>query len=132
MGTQPDAVIAALNAFPPPIVLIAGGRGKDLSLDTLAVAVAERTAATVLIGESAPEMERLFGAAGAPTIERAASLAEAVERAAAIARRLRQAGAEQATVLLSPAAASFDMFVDYAERGRAFRDAVRAVTGGER
>ena len=35
-GTQPDAVIAALRSFEPPIVLIAGGRSKDLDLRELA------------------------------------------------------------------------------------------------
>jgi UDP-N-acetylmuramoylalanine--D-glutamate ligase len=46
----------------------------------------------------------------------------------AIARQTLAAGAPPpATVLLSPAAASFDMFVDYAARGRAFKDAVAAV-----
>jgi UDP-N-acetylmuramoylalanine--D-glutamate ligase len=130
MGTQPDAVIAALRAFAPPVVLICGGRSKDLALDELAAVVAERAAAVVLIGESAVEMERLFAAAGAPHIERAASLEWAVERASALARELRPASGAEATVLLSPAAASFDMFVDYAARGRAFRDAVRAIAEG--
>jgi UDP-N-acetylmuramoylalanine--D-glutamate ligase len=130
MGTQPDAVIAALRAFAPPVVLIAGGRSKNLALDELAAVVAERAAAVVLIGESAVEMERLFAAAGAPHIERAASLEWAVERASALARELRPASGAEATVLLSPAAASFDMFVDYAARGRAFSDAVRAIAEG--
>jgi UDP-N-acetylmuramoylalanine--D-glutamate ligase len=126
MGTQPDAVIAALRAFEPPIVLIAGGRSKDVPLDELAPVVAERAAAVVLIGEMADELERMFAAAGSRTLERAATMDEAVARAAALARDLaRTTGAAQVTVLLSPAAASFDMFLDYAERGRAFRDAVK-------
>ena len=57
---------------------------------------------------------------------------DAVRRAAADRARRSLAGATRApaTVLLSPAAASFDMFVDYAARGRAFRDAVAAVISG--
>ena len=51
-GTQPDAVIAALRSFAPPIVLIAGGRAKGVAIDELARVVAERAAAAVLIGES--------------------------------------------------------------------------------
>lgn len=127
-GTQPDAVAAALRAFEPPLVLIAGGRGKDVSLDELAAEVARRTAAVVLIGETADEMAALFSAAGARQLERAPDLATAVERADALARAARRrSGAGEATVLLSPAAASFDMFVDYAARGSAFKEAVRAL-----
>jgi UDP-N-acetylmuramoylalanine--D-glutamate ligase len=124
-GTQPDAVAAALRAFDPPIVLIAGGRDKDVDLSALAPVVAERAAAAVLIGESGPMLERQFRDAGLAVSERAPDLDTAVVRADAIARERLAAGApEPATVLLSPAAASFDMFVDYAARGRAFKEAV--------
>ena len=127
-GTQPDAVAAALRAFDPPIVLIAGGRDKDVDLSALGAVVAERAAAAVLIGESGPALESLFRAAGLDRTARAATLDEAVRQADAIAReRLAAGDREPATVLLSPAAASFDMFVDYAARGRAFRAAVAAL-----
>jgi UDP-N-acetylmuramoylalanine--D-glutamate ligase len=128
-GTQPDAVVAALRAFGPPIVLIAGGRDKGIDLTDLAPVVAERAAAAVLIGESGPGLESSFRAAGLVRTERAASLEEAVDRADAIARDILASGDGQgeATVLLSPAAASFDMFVDYAARGRAFKAAVAAL-----
>ncbi|MEA2519769.1 MAG: UDP-N-acetylmuramoylalanine--D-glutamate ligase, partial [Chloroflexota bacterium] len=127
-GTQPDAVAAALRAFDPPIVLIAGGRDKDIDLSALGPVVAERAAAAVLIGESGPTLEALFRSAGLARSERAATLDEAVRRADDIARELLAGGADgPATVLLSPAAASFDMFVDYAARGRAFKAAVAEV-----
>ena len=126
-GTQPDAVIAALEAFPAPVVLIAGGRDKDVDLSALGPAVARRAAAAVLMGESGPDLERRFRDAGLARTERAETLADAVIRADALAREaLEAAGSDHgpATVLLSPAAASFDMFRDYAARGRAFKDAV--------
>ncbi len=141
-GTQPDAVIAALRAFDGPIVLIAGGRDKGVDLSELATEVAKRATAAVLIGESGPELERLFRAAGLAATERADSLEAAVAHADALARETLQArvvavarpagatlagGAPSrptATVLLSPAAASFDMFEDYEARGRAFKAAV--------
>jgi UDP-N-acetylmuramoylalanine--D-glutamate ligase len=133
-GTQPDAVIAALRAFDPPIVLIAGGRDKDVDLSGLPPVVAERAVAAVVIGESGPALGRRFREAGLATVEEAASLEAAVERADALAREalatLRAShgpAAGPATVLLSPAAASFDMFVDYAARGRAFKAAVAAL-----
>jgi UDP-N-acetylmuramoylalanine--D-glutamate ligase len=138
-GTQPDAVIAALRAFDGPIVLIAGGRDKGIDLAALAPVVAERAVAAVLIGESGPSLGASFREAGLDRTEVAADLDDAVRRADALARdALASAGgptvAGPATVLLSPAAASFDMFTDYAARGRAFKVAVAALsarrTGG--
>jgi len=128
-GTQPDAVIAALQAFPAPVILIAGGRDKGVDLAALGPVVAERAIAAVLIGESGPALERRFRDAGLQRTERAETLDEAVERADALARAALAAAAGEgpATVLLSPAAASFDMFPDYAARGRAFKDAVADV-----
>ena len=124
-GTQPDAVAAALHAYDPPIVLIAGGRDKGVDLTDLAAVVAERAVAAVLIGESGPTLEAMFRAAGLAETRRASSLDDAVRTAYALARERREPGDPgYATVLLSPAAASFDMFVDYAARGRAFTEAV--------
>ena len=129
-GTQPDAVIAALWAFEAPVVLIAGGRDKGVDLDQLSAVVAQRAAAAVVIGETGPELERRFRAAGLEHVERAGSMEEAVARADTLARAAlagSRHGADPATVLLSPAAASFDMFPDYAARGRAFKSAVAAL-----
>jgi UDP-N-acetylmuramoylalanine--D-glutamate ligase len=125
-GTQPDAVIAALRAFEPPLVLIAGGRDKGVDLRELAAVAGETATAAVLIGESGPVLETLLAGAGVPRTAQARSMDEAVATADAMARdalRHRPPGTV-ATVLLSPAAASFDMFEDYAARGRAFIAAV--------
>jgi UDP-N-acetylmuramoylalanine--D-glutamate ligase len=126
-GTQPDAVIAAVRAFEGPLILIAGGRDKGVDLDELATVVGDRVTAAVLIGESGPALERLFRDAGLDRVERAATLDEAVARADALARETIDEGGPGPTVLLSPAAASFDMFEDYAARGRAFKAAVAAL-----
>jgi UDP-N-acetylmuramoylalanine--D-glutamate ligase len=125
-GTQPDAVIAALRAFPAPVVLIAGGRDKGVDLSELARVAATTASAAVLIGESGPTLEALFRDAGLARTARAATLEEAVATADAFAHlALGEApGGTVATVILSPAAASFDMFEDYAARGRAFIAAV--------
>jgi UDP-N-acetylmuramoylalanine--D-glutamate ligase len=121
-GTQPDAVIAALRSFDPPIVLISGGRSKNVAIDELSREVAQRAAAVVVIGETADEFTAAFAAAGANDIERAADLETAVRRSNEIAQA--HGGG---TVLLSPAATSFDMFVDYAARGNAFKDIVHRL-----
>jgi UDP-N-acetylmuramoylalanine--D-glutamate ligase len=129
-GTQPDAVIAALRAFDPPVVLIAGGRDKGIDLSMLPPVVAERAAAAVVIGESGPDLGRRFREAGLTTVTSATSVDQAVRMADTLAREARDAmgaAAGPATVLMSPAAASFDMFVDYAARGRAFKSAVAAL-----
>jgi UDP-N-acetylmuramoylalanine--D-glutamate ligase len=128
-GTQPDAVIAALRAFDAPVILIAGGRDKGVDLDELIAVAGERAAGAVVIGESGPELGRRLAAAGVPEVEAASSMDDAVSRADALARAARAANGDdrRATVLLSPAAASFDMFDDYAARGRAFKDAVAAL-----
>jgi UDP-N-acetylmuramoylalanine--D-glutamate ligase len=121
-GTQPDAVIAAVRSFPKPLVLIAGGRSKHVPVDDLAGAVAERVSAAILIGETAAELAAAFRAAGLEHVELADSMEAAVRRATAIAR-----AETPSVVLLSPAAASFDMFPDYEARGAAFKAAVAAL-----
>ncbi|HEX7495289.1 MAG TPA: UDP-N-acetylmuramoyl-L-alanine--D-glutamate ligase, partial [Candidatus Limnocylindrales bacterium] len=136
-GTQPDAVMAALQAFPRPLVLIAGGRDKGVDLSALGPVAAARADAAVLIGESGPMLAEMFRGHGMTCVELATSLEEAVARGDALARGLLEARAAAgspgpATVLLSPAAASFDMFVDYAARGRAFKAAVAALADQRR
>ncbi len=117
-ATIPMAAIAALEAFDPAdVVLIAGGQGKGLDYTAFADAIVARCRAVVLIGETAGELERLI--AGRVSISRAGSMDEAAELAAAAAE-------PGDVVVLAPAAASFDMFADYAARGEAFRAAARA------
>lgn len=130
-GTQPDAVIAALHAFRPPIVLIAGGRDKGVDLAELIRVAGETLDAAVLIGETGPELEVRLREAGVSRTARATSMDEAVATAARMAHdaRVGREADTTATVLLSPAAASFDMFEDYAARGRAFINAVERLTG---
>ncbi len=117
-ATIPMAAIAALDAFDPArVVLIAGGQGKGLDYTTFASAIAARCRAAVLIGETAGELERLI--AGRVPVLRAGDMDEAADLAAAAAE-------PGDVVVLAPAAASFDMFADYAARGEAFRTAARA------
>jgi UDP-N-acetylmuramoylalanine--D-glutamate ligase len=118
-ATIPMAAIAALDAYAPaPVVLIAGGRGKGLDYAALADTIARRARAAILIGETAGELAELLR--NRLPVQRAGSMHEAVAKAAGLA----QVGD---VVLLSPAAASFDMFDDYAARGDAFRRAVAAL-----
>jgi UDP-N-acetylmuramoylalanine--D-glutamate ligase len=112
-------------------VLIAGGRDKGVDLSEMARVAASTAHAAVLIGESGPMIEGLLREAGLTRTRRAASMDEAVAAAAGFARDALATSPEGtvATVVLSPAAASFDMFEDYAARGRAFMAAVARLVG---
>jgi len=127
-ATIPDASAAALKAFAPPILLIAGGRVK---LEAQAYArwaadVAGRAAYLLTIGEAQTMMGDLARQAGMPAEKIIASgdLQSAVRDAA----RLAPAGA---TVILSPACSSFDQFASYEERGARFREMAQAIAAGE-
>jgi UDP-N-acetylmuramoylalanine--D-glutamate ligase len=121
-ATNPSSVIAALNAFARPVVLIAGGKSKRTEFGELGAAAAGRAKAVVLIGEAAEDL-----ASAMPDLEtvHAASMDEAVR----IARTLASRGD---VVLLSPGCASFDMFESAEQRGEAFREAVLAPLAAAR
>lgn len=116
IATNPESVLAALDALPGPIVLIAGGYDKKLPFDALAEKMAGRVRLLVTLGETGPRIAELArGRAG--EIASAKTFDEAVRTAASAAR-------EGETVLLSPACASYDMFRNFAERGRRFKELV--------
>ncbi len=123
-GTNVGASVTALRGLrEPKAVLIAGGRDKHTGYDDLVAALRERGRAAVVIGEAADAIEVAIG--GAIPVVRAASMAEAVKRSAELAK-------SGDAVLLSPACSSYDMFRDYAHRGREFAAAVSALNGGDR
>jgi UDP-N-acetylmuramoylalanine--D-glutamate ligase len=121
-GTNVGAVVAALDHFPRPVILIAGGRDKGGDYAPLAEALRRVGRAAVLIGEAADKMQAAFR--GVLPVERAPTLEAAVEAAR---RRARPGDA----VVLSPACSSFDMFRDYAHRAEVFRGAVARLGGRE-
>ena len=110
----------AIESFDRGVVAIMGGRFKGGDLADLRDAVAPRVDAIVAIGEAAPLIRAALSEA--TTIHDASSMSDAVRRAFALAR-------PGGVVLLAPACASFDMFRDYAERGRAFKEEVHKLEG---
>ena len=124
-ATNTGSLAVALRSFERPVVLIAGGRDKGQDFTPLAPLVRERTHAVVLIGEGAPRLAAHWAGA---TLLRAGSLAEAVERAFISAR---EAPGGPLPVLLSPGCASFDMFLDFEDRGRRFKDEVARLAARE-
>jgi UDP-N-acetylmuramoylalanine--D-glutamate ligase len=119
-ATNVDAAKRAIESFQSDLVPIMGGRFKGGDLRLLRDAVGSRAKAVVAIGEAASLIHDALG--DVVTVKDAATMRDAVAMAFALAR-------PEGVVLLAPACASFDMFSDYAERGRRFKDDVRRVTG---
>jgi UDP-N-acetylmuramoylalanine--D-glutamate ligase len=118
-ATNPDATVAALDAYPAGVHLIAGGRAKGTPFGALAETARGTVVRAYLVGEAGEEIGRALAREGIPA-EDAGTVEAAV--AAAAARAI-----PGETVLLSPGCASFDQFADYQERGEAFRAAARAA-----
>jgi UDP-N-acetylmuramoylalanine--D-glutamate ligase len=118
-GTNVGATVAALLGMTQPVVLIAGGDGKQQDFSPLKGAVDARARAVVLIGRDAPLIEQALRGSRV-TCVRASDLNDAVNQAYALA----QAGD---AVLLSPACASFDMFRNYTHRAEVLVAAVHAL-----
>jgi len=114
-ATNVDSAIKAIEAFESPVILIAGGVDKGARFERLAAALEGRVREVVTIGVAAPRIEEAI--AGRVPVRRAPDMAGAVSIATGIAR----AGD---VILLAPACASFDMYANYEERGRDFRNAV--------
>lgn len=117
-GTNVGATIAAVSGMQGPLVMIAGGDGKNQDFAVLADAFRGKVRHTVLIGRDAIAIA--VALKGVCTLEMCSSLEEAVRAAA----RAAQPGD---TVLLSPACASLDMFRDYTHRGAVFTQAVKEL-----
>lgn len=122
-GTNPDSTLVAIDTFPGRgMVLILGGRDKGVDLESLAKKVKDAAKAVVLVGEAAERFENALRMAGFKNIYHAGfSMAEAVKKAFALA-------SPADIVLLSPACASFDMFTNFEERGRVFKEIVITLT----
>jgi UDP-N-acetylmuramoylalanine--D-glutamate ligase len=118
-ATNVGAAVRAIEAVPGRVLLLAGGVDKGGDYGPLVRAAAARVRLALVYGAAAARIGDAL-VAGGVAVEQAASLPEAVARAAQVAE-------PGDTVLLAPACASFDMFTDYAARGRAFRAAVEAL-----
>ena len=116
IATAPERTMADIHSFTEPIVLLLGGRDKDLPWENLANLVRQRVEHVVLFGEAAGKIAAALEQAKGPlplTMERCEDLKEAVEAAARVAT-------PGSVVLLSPGGTSFDQFSDFEERGKAF------------
>jgi UDP-N-acetylmuramoylalanine--D-glutamate ligase len=120
-ATNVDAAIRSIASFNRPIVLIAGGRHKGSDYAPLVRVSKGRVKKAFLMGESKQLMAEAFE--GKIPYATAEDMDDAVTKALSVAKA-------HEVVLLAPACSSFDMFTDYAHRGRAFKEAVERLQHG--
>ena len=124
IATAPERTMAAIEAFEGPLVLLLGGRDKNLPWDDLAQLIHRRVRAVVLFGEAAGLIEKALRAVKKGETLQVISRCNTLEEAVQAAAKLAQPGD---TVLLSPGCTSFDAFKDFEERGEYFRKLVNAL-----
>lgn len=125
IATTPERAIAAIKSFDEPIVLLAGGRDKDLPWEDLAALIHQRVDHLVLFGEAGDLIQSVVGEQEAGqrpyTLDQCTGLEEAVKTAAGKVE-------PGDVILLSPGGTSFDEFIDFEDRGRQFQQWVKALS----
>lgn len=119
-GTNPDAAIKAVEAMVRPTIVIGGGYDKKNTYEEWIASFGDKVKCLVLLGETKDAIAATAKKAGFTNIIMTQSLQEAVE----VSSREAKSGD---AVLLSPACASWDMFKSYEERGKLFKEYVRAL-----
>ena len=117
-ATTAESCLWALENTSSPVFLIAGGKDKGVDYSVIINEARKKVKEVILIGEAKKAIRSALS--GALNVDDAGSLQEAVAKAFAKAR-------SGDCVLLSPMCSSFDMFTNYEERGRVFKEAVRAI-----
>jgi UDP-N-acetylmuramoylalanine--D-glutamate ligase len=127
IATTPERTLAGIRSFEEPLVLLLGGKDKDLPKDELAQEALRRCHGIVFFGADGALLEAAVEANAAfvapedrPQTVRVVTLAEAVAQA-------REIATSGEVVLLSPACTSFDAYKNFEERGEEFRALVRAM-----
>ena len=124
IATAPERAIAALRSYQRPIILLAGGRDKDLPWQDWAQEAQKRARIIIAFGEAAPIIQRALQKHPAqgqrPPLHQVKDLPQAVQLAHQLART-------NDVVLLSPGGTSFDAYVDFAARGQHFRQLVKSI-----
>ncbi|MHB8777537.1 MAG: UDP-N-acetylmuramoyl-L-alanine--D-glutamate ligase [Anaerolineales bacterium] len=124
IATAPQRSMAAIHAFDEPIVLMLGGRDKNLPWNEVARLICERVDHLVVFGEAAKMIQKIVAGIGG---ERSVDIhcVKTLRDAIALAAEIAEAGD---IVLLSPGGTSFDEFNDFSERGEVFRKWVLELT----
>ena len=125
IASSPNRTIAGLNSYNERIVLIAGGRDKHLDYDPIAKPIIEHVDTLIVMGETAEKIKNavtreLENQKKTLKIIKVANVEEAVKTAREIAK-------PNEIVLFSPASTSFDMFKNFEERGKKFKEEVNKL-----
>lgn len=119
-ATNPESTVKALEAFAGNIILIAGGRDKNTDLTEVMTLAKNKVDHLILLGEAKTRFIEAAKQHGVHNIHDISSFQEAITLAHRLARSPQ-------VVLLSPACASYDMFNNYEERGRVFKELVHCL-----
>lgn len=125
IGTSPTRTIAGLNAFDEKIVLIAGGYDKNLDYEPIAKPILDNVSTLILMGQTAEKIFLAVKAEGERINKEVNTyMCETLEETVKLAKKFAKPGE---VVLFSPASASFDLFKNFDERGKKFKEIVNNV-----
>jgi UDP-N-acetylmuramoylalanine--D-glutamate ligase len=131
IATAPERVLAALASFTEPLILLAGGRDKELPWAEFARQAVHRVRILVLFGEAAPLIYSVIKQAITQALNSASTIlldeVLVVENLAEAVAEAKENSVPGDVVLLSPGGTSFDAYRDFAERGVHFRRLVHAL-----
>ncbi|MCI8617373.1 MAG: UDP-N-acetylmuramoyl-L-alanine--D-glutamate ligase [Clostridia bacterium] len=124
-SSSPTRTLSGINAFKENIILIAGGYDKNLEYEPLAKPVVDKVSTLILIGQTA---EKIFDVVKEESDRQNKKIniymCDSLEQTVQLAKKSARKGD---VVLFSPASASFDMFKDFADRGRKFKELVITI-----
>ena len=123
IASSPSRTIAGLNSFPEKVILIAGGKDKGISYDSLGPVVNDHVKLLILCGATAgvirASVEQAENYGGLEIVD-----VEDYHQAVSLARSRAGRGD---VIILSPASTSFDRFANFMERGRVFKEIVNEL-----
>lgn len=120
IDSSPTRTSACVKAFKNKVIIICGGYDKNIPLEPLGTLFLEKAKYVVLMGDTADKIESILKGIGFALYCRVNTMEEAIEKA-------KERSANGDCIVLSPAAASFDMFLNFAERGNIFKDIVNRL-----
>lgn len=131
IGSSPTRTIATLNSFDKKVILIAGGYDKNIPYDIIGETILNKTRAVILLGQTAPLIEKAIINATIDYEEKSNNKLEmpifkvnSLETAVKKAHEIALTGD---IIVLSPASASFDMFKNFEERGNRYKEIVNSL-----